>query len=184
MSAPLPGIVDKVAALRLAFDRTFAEPMRIETDAREALLAIRVGAENFAIRLSEVAGLHADKKITPIPGGHASLMGIAGFRGAVLPVYRLHVLLGLAAPPAAGGAPRRWLVIAAAAPVALAFDAFEGQRRVPQDAIVRRPSRAEHNGCVREFVKSRKVVAPILHLPSVLDAIKAERPAAEPREEP
>jgi purine-binding chemotaxis protein CheW len=164
-----PDVAEKAAALRLAFDRTFAEPARIEADSRDALLSVLIGNEHFAIRLSDISGLHVGKKITPVPGGHPALIGIAGFRGAILPVYRLQILLG--AVVSANTPPPRWLVIAAAAPVALAFEGFEGQRRVPHDAIVPQP--ALSRPYTREFVRSRKVAAAILHLPSLIETIDA-----------
>ena len=85
---------ERVAALRAGFDRGFAEPARPDLIVREGLLAIRVGQQAWAIRLSEIAGLFVDKRITPVPGGHAALLGIAGFRGAILPVYDLAIVLG------------------------------------------------------------------------------------------
>jgi purine-binding chemotaxis protein CheW len=171
MSALPSGVAGRAAELRLAFDRTFAEPVRLDADIREAILTLRVDTQAFAIRLSEISGLFADKKITPVPGSHAALRGIAGFRGAIVPVYDLRILLGHSA--GSDIAPPRWLVIAAAAPIALAFTTFERQLRVPRDAIMPQPSSAEIRGCAREFVRSRKFAGPLLHLPSVLETIKA-----------
>jgi chemotaxis signal transduction protein len=171
-------VAGRAEELRVAFDRAFAAPQRVETKIREELLAIRLGPQPCALRLSEIAGLFADKKITPIPGGHAALLGIAGFRGAILPVYDLQILLRY---PSDGRS--RWLVIAAAAPVALAFDAFERQLRVPRNAIMPQPARPDTRTHAREFVRTRKFTGPILHLPSVLDAIKAWRPEATSPEE-
>jgi purine-binding chemotaxis protein CheW len=168
MSETLSGLTARAAQLRLAFDATFAEPVHLDTTSKEDLLAVRVGAQAFAIRLSEITGLFAGKKVTPVPGGHAALRGIAGFRGAIVPVYDLHALL------CHGNAPTlRWLVIAAAAPVALAFDAFEGQLRVARDAILPQPSRPEIQSYARELVRTPHFVGPVMHLPSLLDAIKA-----------
>jgi chemotaxis signal transduction protein len=161
-------VTQRAAELRVAFDRAFADPVRLDTAFKEELLAIRVGGQAYAIRLSEIAGLFADKKVTPVPGGHAALRGIAGFRGAVLPVYDLQILLG----HPGNGSPR-WLVIAAAAPVALAFDAFERQLRVPRDAILPQPSRPEIRSYAHEFARTQEFSGPIIHLPSVLEAIKA-----------
>jgi hypothetical protein len=62
-------------------------------------------------------------------------------------------------------------VIAAVSPVALAFDGFDGQLRVPHDAIVPQAADPEVRGYAREFVGSRKFVGPLIHLPSVLEAI-------------
>ena len=168
MNAPFSGAAGRAAELRLAFDRAFAEPVRLDTTLKEDLLAVRVDGQAFAIRLSEIGGLFADKKITPVPGSHAALRGIAGFRGAIVPVYDLQILLGHSS-----AATPRWLVIAAAAPVALAFEAFEGQLRVARDAILPQPSRPEFRGFTRELVRTENFVGPIMHLPSILDAIKA-----------
>jgi purine-binding chemotaxis protein CheW len=171
MSASPSGIAERAAELRQAFDHGFAEPPGLGRAAREALLAVRVDTQRFAIRLSEISGLFADKKVTPVPGSHAALRGIAGFRGAIVPVYDLQVLLGHTAT--SGTAAPRWLVVAAAAPVALAFTVFDQQIRAAHEAILPHPSGAQARGFTREFVRTRKFAGPLLHLPSVLEAIKA-----------
>ena len=167
----------RAAEMRLAFDRGFADPIRFDTAATESLLAIRVGTQACAIRLSEITGLFADRRITRVPGGGAALLGIAGFRGAIVPVYSLQALLGQTAD-ASGPRGPRWLVIAVAAPVALAFEAFEGQLRVLPDAILPRQSRPEMKSYAEEFVQTQTIVRPIMHLASILGAIKAPRPGA------
>lgn len=171
MSASPSGIAERAAELRHAFDRGFAEPAVVGKGIREALLAVRIDTHPFAIRLSEISGLFADKKITPVPGSDVALRGIAGFRGAIVPVYDLQILLGQAAT--SGTAPPRWLVIAAAAPVGLAFTAYQQQIRAAHESILPHPSGAQARGFSREFVRTRKFAGPLLHLPSVLEAIKA-----------
>lgn len=168
----------RAAELRLAFDGGFAQPIEFDATVKIDLLAIRIGAETCAIRLREIAGLFVDKSVTRIPGSALALLGIAGFRGAILPVFNLQSLLArsTAATP-------RWLVIAAAAPVALAFDAFEGQMRVSPDAILPRPSGAQTLSYAREFVQTSARIYPVIHLPWILDAIKTQRPDVTPREE-
>jgi chemotaxis signal transduction protein len=175
VAAPPAG---RAAELRLAFDRGFAQPIELDATVKTDLLAIRVGAETCAIRLREIAGLFVDKSITRIPGSAPALLGIAGFRGAILPVFDLQSLLGrsTAATP-------RWLVVAAGAPVALAFDAFEGQMRLSPDAILPRPPGAQTLGYAREFVRTEALVYPVIHLSWILDAIKTQRPGMTPREE-
>jgi chemotaxis signal transduction protein len=170
-------LAGRATELRSAFDRSFALPLRVDTAVKQDLLAVRIGAEPCAIRLSEVSGLFADRGITPVPASNPALLGIAGFRGAVVPVYSLRSLLGQS-----GAQAPRWLVIAAAMPVALAFDAFEGHLRVPPDAIV--PQQAAMGGCAREFVRSANAVRSVLHLPSVIEALGAtERPDLVPMKE-
>ena len=165
----------RATELRLAFDRGFAQPIELGATAKTDLLAIRVGAEACVIRLSEIAGLFVDKKITRIPGSAPALLGVAGFRGAIMPVFNLQSLLArsTAATP-------RWLVIAAGAPVALAFDAFEGQMRLSPDAILPRPPDAPTLSYARDFVRTPARICPVIHLPWILDAIKAQKPEQKP----
>jgi chemotaxis signal transduction protein len=163
MTGTAARVVERAMEMRREFDHAFAKPVQFDETPREKLLGIRAGGQACAIRLAEVAGLHADKKITPVPGGHAALLGIAGFRGTILPVYDLPGLLGATGEPSP-----RWLVIAKAAPVALAFEAFEAQLLVRPDAIVAQVS--AHN-YARDFLRTPEFSGPILHLPSVLDAI-------------
>jgi purine-binding chemotaxis protein CheW len=164
MSDLMSGLGERAVELRLAFDRGFAAPLRIEAAATQDLLAIRVSAEPYAIRLSEITGLFVDRKFTRVPGGNAALLGVAGFRGALVPVYSLR--------------------IAAAAPVALAFEGFEGHLRAAGDAILPRQSPAKMRGYAPEFIRTESVVRPVLHLLSVIDALGAtEAPNTEPNQE-
>ena len=169
---------ERAGELRRDFDAGFADPIRVDAIAKQELLAIRIAGAPYAIRLSEISGLFADKKVTRVPGGHAALRGIAGFRGALIPVYDLARLLGQ--PDAE--APR-WLVIAAAAPVALAFQQFEGQLRAAPDEILPQAGRADTAAYARDVVRTADFVGPIMHVPSVLDAIKASRTRGAPAEE-
>jgi purine-binding chemotaxis protein CheW len=132
----------------------------------EKLVAVRVGSHPYALRLAEVSGLFVDKKITWLPSPVSELLGIAGLRGAVLPVYDLGMLLGC--PKAA--APR-WLLVTAAISIGLAFDGFDGYLSVRPEMIVpelRAESRQRH---VREILQT-DVARPIIHLPSVLETIR------------
>jgi purine-binding chemotaxis protein CheW len=155
----------RAAELRRDFDRGFADPPLVRGEARQDLLAIRIGARRLAIRLSEIAGLFADKKITPVPGAAAGMLGIAGFRGSILPVYDLCRLMGLSVAEAP-----RWLVIAAAAPVAFSFEAFEEQIRVPADAIKREQTETK-NSFTKEFIQTEGILRPIIQLSAVLEAV-------------
>jgi chemotaxis signal transduction protein len=160
--------------LRAAFDREFARPHG--TTAAEAgeleLLAIRIAAEPYALRRADLAGLFAGKLITPLPGDVPAFLGIGGFRGALVPVYDLRVLLG-----GAGTAMPRWLVTTAAPPVALAFDGFEAFVRVTGDAVIAHDGAVGH---VRHAARTPGGLRPIVDVPSILDAIHAR---ARPRKD-
>jgi purine-binding chemotaxis protein CheW len=155
----------RAAQLRRDFDSSFANPPPAAGETRQDLLAIRLGTRRFAIRLSEIAGLYADKKITPVPGAAAGMLGIAGFRGSILPVYDLQGLLDLSS-----GAVSRWLVVAAGAPVAFSFEAFEEQLRVSPGAIKRERAQAK-SSFTKEFIQSDGVLRPIIRLSAVLEAV-------------
>jgi purine-binding chemotaxis protein CheW len=155
--------------LRLAFDRTFAELPSIDTAMKEDLLAIRLGAAAYALRLSEIGGVFADKKITRVPAPNPALLGIASFRGAIMPVYDLHMLLGF--PP---GAAIRWLVTISIAPVALAFESFEGHLRIAHDAIAPQGAGDGVRNHVREFVRTASDVRAVIDLASVIATIRTQ----------
>ena len=160
---------DRAAELRLAFDHSFAEPPRLEAAPEEDLLGIRLAAQPYAIRLSEITGLHAGNTITRVPSGAPALLGLVGFRGAILPVYGLNILLGypMAEKP-------RWLTVASGAPIALALEGFDGHLRVSRDAILQQEGDEPRRLFVREFARAGGIVRPIVHLASVLDAIRKQ----------
>jgi chemotaxis signal transduction protein len=160
---------DRAAALRDAFDRVFAEPHPPDPPPREDLLAIRVATEPYALRLSEIAGLFADRKVIPVPGQVPTLLGLAGFRGAIIPVYDLSALLGHRSP-----ATTRWLALAAKAPVAFAFEALAGHLRVPLTQIVPQQADERPRRHVRDFARLPDWVRPIVDLSTVLDAVSRQ----------
>lgn len=166
MTGAPASLADRVRELRSAFDRAFAAPLRTETTTKIDLVAIRVGSESCAIRLAEIRSLFADSEITRIPGGNTALLGIANSRGELVPAYRLRTLLGLS-----GTGDSRWLVIAAAAPVAFACEAFEGHLRASAKSILSRQSSGRMHEFATEFVRSGDVVRPIIALSSVIAAL-------------
>jgi chemotaxis signal transduction protein len=131
-------------------------------------LAIRIGTEPYALCLSDIAALHPDRRITKLPSSISALRGIAGFRGAILPVYDLGVLLGH--PPAEAV---RWLALAASEPVAFAFAVVDRHLRVARDAIIPNETGERPHRFVREFARMPEGVAhPVVDLPSIIEAVK------------
>lgn len=94
------------------------------------LVTIGIAEDRFALRLAEVAGVFVDRPITKVPSRRADLLGLAAFRGTVVPVFDLATRVGYTRAHAP-----RWLVLAAAAPVAFAFERFDGHVRVLAAAI-------------------------------------------------
>ena len=136
MNFPPSRLNDRAAELRRAFDRSFAERARADAAPTEDFLAIRIASDSYAIRCSEISGLVADKKITRVPSGSAALHGMARIS------RRHHAGLQprcIARPSESGDAAvdrhRSDL------PVALGFEAFEGNLRISRDAILPREAR-------------------------------------------
>jgi chemotaxis signal transduction protein len=166
MSDARQDLARRAADLREAFDRGFAQERRPDLTVMQSLLAFNLGGEPYAMRLTEIGNVVSGRKITPVPDAAASLLGFAGLRGAITPVYDLHVLLGR--PPCETP---RWLALAAAAPVMLAFETFDGHLRVTPDAILPREGGERADRLVREVVMVDGAARSIVHLPSVIDAI-------------
>ncbi|TMH05963.1 MAG: chemotaxis protein CheW [Betaproteobacteria bacterium] len=131
------------------------------------MLAIRLRGDPYALRLAGIAGLFADKPLTRLPGSAREFLGLAGFRGTVVPVYDLRALLGHGRTEAP-----RWLVVAAGAIVALAFDGFDGYLKLPPERIA--PS-AAGDACFHVHELARPAdgaLRPLVNLGSVLMAIR------------
>jgi len=163
---------ETVLALRQEFDLTFAQAPRMETEQRENLLAIRIGDDPYAIRITEIGGLHADRRIMPLPTPMPELLGVMGFRGKIAPVYDLATLLGYARPSST-----RWIVLLKSVePVALAFDAFERHFAVSQLQIISEktdmPAETGARPHLFDAVRSDDVVRPVIQLQSLLAAIQ------------
>jgi chemotaxis signal transduction protein len=162
---------DKAREMRLAFDRSFAEDQSRDVALTDDLLAFRAAAEPYAFRLADIGGLFADRKITPLPTTTAGLLGLANVRGELVSVYDLSVLLGRPSTEAP-----RWLALALGAPLALAFETFDGHLRVQRDAIRPREGDDPSHRLIREFASTAGLVRPVVHMASVLEAVFARQP--------
>jgi chemotaxis signal transduction protein len=160
--------------LRQSFDRAFVEPIAEQAVETFDVLDIRVGRERFALRLSQIAALEADRTITAVPSDHPELLGIAGVRGSVVAVFDLAALLDLPRPESV-----RWLVLAKAAPLALAFSDFEGQRALSPDVIAR--AEADRAGRVRDLIRQDGAAVPLIDVPALIADLE-KRPGRSHRE--
>jgi hypothetical protein len=123
-------IEDRAAALRRVFDAAFALPPPAGGAATEDFLAIRVGGDPYAVRVTSVARLVSAPKIVAVPSRRPGVLGVAAIRGALVSVHSLAVVLGYA-----GDAPSRWIALAAGRDmVGLAWGELDGFLRVPKGA--------------------------------------------------
>ncbi len=156
---------DRAAELRAAFDRGFAEPPPPEAEAAADYLGIRIGGVAYAVALSEIGAVFADKRIAPLPSGASELLGIAGVRGDIVPVFSLGALLG----QSGGDGKPRWLVLAAGGRAGFAFDALDGHLRIPLARITPTAS-------PRSFVEANAVMAgearPIVRIATLMEHLE------------
>jgi chemotaxis signal transduction protein len=155
-----------VETLRREFDGSFALPQRDAAPNIVHLLAIRVGTQPYALRVSELGALAADRRVTPVPSPTAALSGLVGLRGVVVAVFDLAILLG----EAPGNEGPRWLALCGAdAHCALGFSTLEGHLRVPLDALRAKPG--ERQGLVEHVLESEGELRSIASVPRIVRTI-------------
>lgn len=169
-------LVERVDEIRDAFDRSFAEPLRSASARFEHVLAIRVAGQPYAVRLSDIAGVHAGWAVTPVPGPSRELLGIAGFQSALVPVYDLCALLGVTGSPSP-----RWIVLAAGTdPVAFAFDRLDGHLRVTPDTLAAGPEENPDGRTGRPVIRWADSAWTVVSLPELLEQLRSRRPTEKP----
>ena len=159
----------RAASLRQAFDQSFAAPPAQLSREVEDLLRIRIAGDPYAVRLRDIAGVVTRRKVIPVPGSGPDLLGSAGIRGGIVPVFALASLLGYGqtaeAPP--------WLVLCCPEdPIALAFPDFEGYSRVARSSF----HLDENLGAGRAHVKEVALVEterrPVISIPLIVATIR------------
>lgn len=116
-------------ALRREFDAAFAAPPRPADRDLVNLLGVPIAKHAYALRVHDLIRLEVARRIVPVPGRSPALLGLAGLRGQLVPVFSLTVLLG---HPRDAQAPRWFAVHGGDAPVALALEACSGFQAVPR----------------------------------------------------
>jgi chemotaxis signal transduction protein len=148
-----PSKIGSAEALRRRFDESFAAPAGSNPESVEDLLAIRIGPDPCALRLSQITGLSAGLRIAPVPSPVASLLGIVGVRGVMAPIYDLGALLGY--PRAAR--PHWTVFVRAPQTVGFAFETFESHLQISVTSVTGETVRAA--GALRRLIDMPSVVA-------------------------
>jgi chemotaxis signal transduction protein len=174
----------RAAALRRAFDRSFAEPPRAGTEEIEALLTLRVGGDAYAVKLADITGLVADRKIVSLPSAAPEFLGIAGLRGSTVPVWSLGALLGYSTTRQVP----RWVLLvgddASRQALGLAFEQFDGHLTIPRAAISGSPAAAPDAASpsyVEQTVRVADAQRGVLSISSITEAIRQRTAAIEGR---
>ena len=161
----------RAAEMRAAFDRGFARAVADQADRTQMVLILRVGRQRHAVLLDELLAIEHRRKIVPLPSKASGLLGLAGFRGQLVPVLSLASLLQ---SPDEAESPA-WLAFARGPmPLAFAFDRLEGSTQVPTDDIFLSEPDAAGPTRTRQTVRLGSEVLPMLDMPS-LSAAARER---------
>jgi chemotaxis signal transduction protein len=168
------------AAFRLAFDESFADVQTQDHQVQESLLLVRIGGDPYAIRLREITELVTTRAVVPLPSSDHNLLGLAGIRGNIVPVFGLGPLLGYIISPDAS----RWAVLYGTdEPIALAFSEFEGYLQLPATAIHRDSRIAESERDTPEIAHVETGPRPIIDIHRVVGLIRNRSNHERPPEE-
>jgi chemotaxis signal transduction protein len=162
---PEDSMLTKARALRRDFDESFAGPPAVqEMGSAEDFLAVRIGGDVYALRLAQVRALVAGRRITRVPGHAVGLLGVAGVRGTVVPVYSLEILLGYPGSPSLS-----WMVMAGTCEVlGLAFERIEAQFRARPDELTSDAEDSSGRSWQRTVVRSAQGVLRVVELPGLI----------------
>jgi chemotaxis signal transduction protein len=176
MTQATEGLAQKLAELQRAFDASFEVPALTREVDHEDMLAIQVSSGRFAVRINELAGVHAVRKIVPLPGAVLGLVGLVGVRGRLVAAYRLADLLGQAAPE---GRLRWFLLCRDESQVGLAIEGIDAYLRVPKAEVHPVQGDETLGEHVSDVVRLDGVARGVLNIRSILAAI-ARRANATP----
>jgi chemotaxis signal transduction protein len=153
------------ATMRQAFDEGFGLPLVSDAQIREDFLLIRLHQQAHALRLSEILGLRAGGWITPVPGSPPEMLGLAGHKGSILPVYDLAVLLGFPA-----GSAGRWQVATREPELILSIEHFDRHLRCSLDAIA--PLHQDGQQHIVAQLRTAQGHCPVISVHAVLNTIQ------------
>lgn len=159
----------RAAALREAFDASFAAPRAPTTSDVEDLLAIRVGGDAYALRLRDLVGVVARPTVVPVPTAAQGALGVAGVRGELVAVFSLSAFLGYGDDHDAA----TWLALCGGEPpIGLCFPELEGFLRLPRAALHAGGPRPDARAYLSEVATTEAGARPVLALPRILATIR------------
>jgi len=100
-----------------------------------SFVAFAVAGQDFALPIGTVEAVARLPPVTPLPGGEAAMLGVAPYRGGLLPLVSPHRLLGLPAPAVPSARTRIVVTRLGALRVGLVADAVTAVLRLPAGSI-------------------------------------------------
>ena len=166
--SPIDPVARHAAQLRREFDAAFAKPVAATTRERTSLIEVRVQGDVYAVKTLEIDEIQRGSQIVHLPTDVPALLGLAGHRDELLPVYSLARLLGYgtqhAAPP--------WLLrCGGRTPFALAFDDLDGYHEVSSADIRPAPTGDGERAHVVGAVPLGDGLRSVIGIPSIRHAI-------------
>jgi purine-binding chemotaxis protein CheW len=163
------GLIERAAELREAFDRSFALPLADAPETGQMFLILGVGAERYVMAIDTLLGIEHHRKIVPLPLRAAGLLGLAGFRGQLAPVFSLASLLGSAGGPEMP----TWLAFCKGpTPVAIAFDRLEGAVRFAGAEVHAAEAKGSPPRLTKQMVRVGSNILSVIDVPSLIEAAK------------
>jgi chemotaxis signal transduction protein len=174
-----PVIEGKAAELRQAFDRSFASPPSDAAAEVDDLLTIRVAGDPYAIRLRDIAGVVSGRRIVPVPSATPDLLGLAGIRGGVVPVFGLGSILGYGATDAPG-----WMVLCGVEDaIAIAFSALGGYVRLPRASFHADEQMRGTGRFLQDVVTTTDGICAVISVPTIVASIRNRLGTHQPARE-
>jgi hypothetical protein len=166
---------ERLLEMRGTFDAAFGLPRAARATDIEQAVIIEVGAHMVACRIGQITRFEADRKIVPL-AGPTGLVGIAGIRGRLIPVYNLAVVLGASATGAT-----RWLALCGGHDmIGLGFERIDRFVHARGQDVCALPE-AGPAAHMREQLRVGTASYNILDVASVLTAIKSRSSGEGPR---
>ncbi len=159
---------ERASQLRCEFDQSFAEPAQPPRTDREDYIHIVVAGVDYALRLSQIAGLQANRRIVDLPKRASAFLGVSSFRGEIVPVYSLAQLLGYAPHD-----PGRWMAVVRHDGVfAIEFEELVGHLRLGRGDVVPANREDGPNECVRYAAHVGTTTLPLISIGALFERIK------------
>lgn len=170
---------ERLADMQRSFDQSFAGVVVGEAESLERMIMIRVAGALFLMPADHITGLAKAKRIVLLPSRIPELLGLAGVRGALVPVFDLTAVLELQRH----GSAAAWLALAGRdSPIAFAFDELSGQVELARASLY-----ADEGGIARRHVRLLarigSSVHPVIDIPSILETIRKHTGLSGPGKE-
>lgn len=171
---------ERAADLRAQFDASFALPLGAVSAEAEDVLHVRVSGVPYSFRLREISGLVAKRPIISVPSRAPGLIGLAGIRGEIVPVFSLATLFDageeLESP--------QWLVLSPTPhPLAFAFSKFDGFVRLLKTALRPAATVDAARPYLGEVVSTAEGPRPLIGVSQLVATLRSRVGPARPKEQ-